>query len=145
MAGKPKKERVEITADALTVWAEQLSGMSLRQIAERHGVTDRTVSNWLAEIKNVIETPPDIEAMRQGLYALYPDALSALRHALRTQKDGQIAIRLLQGLSALVDKKELDVHDSRQLTSDQLRQGIEEIITIANQESVDDGLRTEPS
>lgn len=149
MPKRYKGEPVELSADEITAWAEAITGMPVKEIAERHNIALRTAYEWIERAKERIQHPPDIEAMRQGLYSLFPDALDALKHSLKVQKDGQIAIRLLQGISALVDRKEIDVHDTRQLTSEQLRDELRRelgpVISGEAEKTERDNPRTTPS
>jgi transposase-like protein len=140
------KTQITITVDAITVWAEKLSGLSVKRIAERHGVTTRSIYNWLNEAKRLIEQTPDLETMRRGLFTLYPEAVHAIKETLKNGKDkGQIGLRLLQGLAVLTEKKEIDLNDTRQLTSEQLRREALEIIAPTGEQVERDNPGTPPS
>jgi hypothetical protein len=73
--------------------------------------------------------------MRSCLYALYPDAIKALKYSLSVEKDGQIAIRLLNGLAILMDKQQIDYTD-RTATPGQLRERITKLIDQRTKEAV---------
>ena len=75
-----------------------LEGRSLQEIAERHGVDKRTVSRALtwADRANIF-----IEIEDQILHELAPLAVDALKHALQTENDPNVALEILKGLNII--------------------------------------------
>jgi len=102
-----KKPKTELTQDEITAWAEQMSGKTVKEIANRHDVTTRTVYNWLESAKKQLGTI-DLEEVKGCFLDLIPDAFDTIKHCLTINKDGQVALRLLTGLSVLSDKKDGD-------------------------------------
>jgi hypothetical protein len=141
MQGGDNRKKVNLTADEITAWAESLGGFTQKEIAEKHNVTERTVANWIAKARSQVGDV-EIDDMRTCLYSLFPDALSAIRHCLTINKDGQVALRLLAGLTVLMDKREVEHSDkSGNKTTEELRRGIIETITKSGEESDGDGQR----
>lgn len=126
-----KKRKTDLTADEIKVWAEQLSGQTVKEIADRHDVTTRTVYNWLENAKQQIGTI-DVDEVRQCFFSLIPDAFDAIKHCLTINKDGQIALRLLSGLTILTDKREVE-HSDKQSAPGELRRRIEQLVTSQDQ------------
>ena len=126
-----KGRKVNLTQDEITAWAEQLSGSTVTKIAERRGISRATAYNWIENAKNQIGTI-DVEEMRGCLFSLFPDAINAIKHCLTVNKDGQIALRLLNGLAVLTDKREIEYND-KSATPAELKQRITNLVAGQDQ------------
>ena len=82
------RERVELTADEITVWTERVAGWPVTKIAERHEMPESTIYDWLKRAEQAIPQVIDIEALREALYTLFPEAVEAIRYTLKIKKDG---------------------------------------------------------
>ena len=134
MGRRRSGQKVDLTADEITVWAENLSGMPVKDIAEKHGKPISTIYDWINRAKETVGTH-DVEEMRACLYSLFPDAVDAIKHCLTRDKDGQIALRMLSGLTVLTDKREIEHSDKHHDKPDnELKQ---EIVDILDQETKD--------
>ena len=117
-----KKKTVGLTRDEITAWVENLTGKSKVQIGKEMGVAPRTVRHWVQTAEQELQTPENVEAIRNRLFLLAPMAHTAIEDGL-TRGDAKdrahIALRLMAGLMILSERKEI-VTDERPKTPAEL-------------------------
>lgn len=123
-----KGRRVDLTEKQITAWAESLAGVPVSDIADKHGVSRKTIWEWIKDVKEQVGSV-DIDEMRGCLFSLFPDAVSAIKHCLTFNRDGQIALRLLSGLAVLSDKQQIEYTDkANQQASSEIKREIIDIV-----------------
>lgn len=105
MVGKAGRRR-KLTARNLEVWTYYAAGYKPKQIAELYGMSLRSVNSHLEVCRKLLGKKPDLERMRRGLLALYPEAMRAMRKNLE-EGEPKVTVQWFK-LSGVAAPKQVD-------------------------------------
>jgi hypothetical protein len=117
--GQPRSTKIRRTVvpppQSARIVGRYIAGASIREIS-REEKRDRATVTKIVRSDQVGDY---ICRVKERFYALGEDALNAVQHALREQKDGRLGFQLLASIGAVPSPMELERLQTAQATSDE--------------------------
>jgi hypothetical protein len=117
---------VIVKPSKIMAWAHQVAGLTIKESAIILKVSEPTINRYRADMAEFMSKDIDVNALRAGVYALFPNAMDSMERLLFAG-DSPATIAFFKGMGLFVDKREIDGRNLGANSSDDLIRKLNEL------------------